>query len=267
VIQPFKESDLARISHLQPVGWESILPFFRFYLDAAFCIPLKIEERGSIVATGAVVLHAETAWLAHIIVEPQMRRKGLGLLVTQELIALAEKHGRHVQLLIATSMGAPLYECCDFRVSCDYRFYHHSATGEMETSPQIRALEHADRVAVESLDKRASGEDRHLLLSRYCDSGWVYADSDNKEILGYFLPELGEGTIVAQDAKAGNALQELRLATVNTAPVLPADNHAANALLRDRGFKLKSTAVRMVRNGQDPQCHDMIYNRIGGHLG
>ena len=84
---------------------------------------------------------------------------------------------------------------------------------------------------------------------------------------GYLLPDLGEGAIVAQDSEAGNALLKLRLAKVETAPVLPAGNHTANAFLRDMGLNFKSSVTRMVRNGDDPLNQGMVFNRIGGHLG
>ena len=267
MIQPFATADLARISHLQPDGWQDIVTFFRFYLEAPFCLPLKIEDTNCIVAIGALILHRETAWIAHIIVDSEMRRKGLGLAITEELIRGAEKNGRNIQLLIATQMGAPLYERSGFRHSCDYLFYHQPVRGAVDMPFQIRELEAADFLEILSLDQSAAGEDRRALLSRYGTSGWVYVDPEKKSIRGYFLPDLGEGTVVAQDSEAGSALLGLRLAKVEAAPVLPAGNHAANAFLRDMGLNPRSSAVRMVRNGDDPLDQGMVFNRIGGHLG
>jgi GNAT superfamily N-acetyltransferase len=267
MIQPFTAADVARISHLQPDGWQSIKTFFQFYTEAGFCLPLKIEDNNRVVAVGSLILHTETAWLAHIIVEPGIRRKGYGLAITEELIASAEKVGRNIQLLIATDMGMPLYERFGFRHSCDYKFYHEPAPGMVDIPSRVRSLEPADFPEILSLDRRASGEDRGALLSRYSDRGWVCMDSQRRRVCGYFLPDLGEGTIVAQDIEAGRDLMKLRLAKVGTAPVLPAGNHAANAFLRDVGIKFKSSAARLVRNGDDPFNQRMVFNRVGGHLG
>ena len=258
---------MARISHLQPDGWEDITGFFEVYVEAGFCLPLKIEDNNRIVALGSLILHRETAWLAHIIVDARMRRKGLGLAVTEELIRLAEKNGRNVQLLIATQLGAPLYECAGFRHSCDYVFYQKQAGNVDDVPSQIRVLEPVDFPQLLRLDQRASGEDRSAVLSRYGSSGWVYTGSEGKVIRGFFLPNLGEGTIVAQDTEAGTALMKLRLEKAQTAPVLPAGNLAANSVLSGSGLKIKRSATRMVRNGDDPLKQDMVFNRTGGHLG
>ncbi len=267
MIQSFTATDLERIAHLQPEGWQNILVSFRFYLNARFCLPLKIEDKNHIVAIGSVILHRQTAWLAHIIVEPEMRRKRLGSLITQELIATAENNGRNIQLLIATREGEQLYEQLGFRQSCDYTFYQQSVYEAADVSNQVRSSGPADTAEILAMDQRASGEDRSALLSSYVGSGWVYAGPEASEIRGYFLPDLGEGIIVAQDVEAGTALQRLRLATVETAPVLPSGNHAANELLLGSGLKPEHSAARMVRNGDDPLDQNMVFNRVGGHLG
>jgi len=267
MIQPFTKMDLSRIAHLQPDGWQDITDIFKVYIEASFCLPLKIEDNKRVAAIGSLILLKDTAWLAHIIVDPKMRRKGLGLAVTGELIDIAEKNGRNIQLLIATETGAPLYECIGFRHSCNYMFYHKTACKEVKLPSQIRPLEPADAEEILSLDQRATGEDREILLSQYGNSGWVYTGSEGKEIRGYLLSKLGEGTIVAQDVEAGTALMKLRLARLETGPVVPEGNRAANRFLLDSGFKFKSSAARMVRIGDDPLNQGMIFNRIGGHLG
>ena len=267
MIQTFETGDVARISHLQPDNWQSIKTFFQFYNDADFCLPLKIENSNRIVAVGSLILHTKTAWLAHIIVDPEIRRKGYGFTITKELIANAEKYGRNTQLLIATELGVPLYERLGFRHSCDYSFYHKPAPGLVDMPPQVRPLKSKDVSDMLSLDQRATGEDRSEILSRHCDAGWVCVDSDRKKVRGFYLPNLGEGNIVAQDIEAGKNLMRLRMAKTETAPVLPAGNHVANAFLLDMRLELKSSATRMVRNGDDPLNQGMVFNRIGGHLG
>lgn len=267
MIQPFTHADLADIAHLQPDSWQDIGAYFRFYLGAPFCRAFKIEDNRRIVALGALVLHAETAWLAHIIVAPGMRRKGLGKRVTRQLIDQAEAYGRVTQLLIATGMGEPLYEQLGFRRSCDYRFYCPPTRGACTLPVAVRRMEPADVPRVMKMDASASGEDRRSLLSAYVNNGFVYTGTGGKGLSGFYLPDLGEGLIVAQDAEAGQALMELRLAGAEAPPVLPAANLAANRFLSGLGLGVKSTAARMVRNGADPLQPDMLFNRVGGHLG
>jgi GNAT superfamily N-acetyltransferase len=268
MIRRFASADVARIAHLQPEGWDDITAFFRFYVDSDFCRPLKIEDGEGILGVGSLILHAETAWLAHIIVRPEHRRRGVGAEITRELISTAERHGRTTQLLIATAMGAPLYERLGFQRSCDYRFYDAREPVSDPVPSQVRPVEPSDAGGICALDRRVTGEDRRLLLA---DSGWrgwiVHDPGQGGKIRGYFLAKLGEGTVVAEDAEAGTTLMRVRLASTGVRPVLPAGNDAAHELLRQAGFNVQSSAARMVRGGADPLDQRAIFNRIGGHVG
>jgi GNAT superfamily N-acetyltransferase len=264
MIRHFEENDLARIGQLQPDGWQDIATYFRFYLDSPFCHPLKIEDGGRIVALGCVILHEATAWLSHIIVAEDARRRGLGLAMTEELIAQAERDGRHTQLLIATDMGRPLYERLGFRFSCEYRDYGLHDPDVVAPLPLARPVEPADLKTILELDRKASGEGRSTLLKGHIDGGIVIDDGD---LRGFYLPAMDEGLVVAGDAEAGLALMQLRMATSDKSVVLPAGNEMANAYLLDQGLVVRRRLARMVRNGADPLNQQMLFNRIGGHVG
>jgi GNAT superfamily N-acetyltransferase len=267
MIQTLTKADVTRISHLQPDGWENITPYFQFYTESSFCHAIKIEEKNHIVALGSLILFDHTAWFAHIIVDPLMHRKGLGSLITRELISYAEKNGCNTQLLIATAMGLPLYEHFGFKRSCDYLYYQKHVLDPVTPSPNIRPLNPNDAPGILALDQRATGEDRGSLVLTQSTKGWVYVASNRKYVRGYFLPYLGDGIIVAEDEEAGTALMKLRMATLETGAVLPAGNKAGNRLLSELNIELKSSATRMVRQGDDPLNQEMVFNRIGGHVG
>lgn len=187
--------------------------------------------------------------------------------MTQHLIESAERQGRTTQLLIATKMGEPLYERLGFHRSCDYRFYHLPPRIEAEPQAAVRKMKPSDLPTIMALDSEASGEGRRRLLSAYADTGLVYTGEDGGHVRGYYLPALAEGLVVAQDAEAGQALMKYRLARAGAAPVLPAGNQSANRWLEDMGLAVRHSAARMVRNGIDPLKPDLLFNRIGGHLG
>ena len=264
MIESFEKADLGRIAHLQPDGWQDIVTYFRLYLDASFCRPLKIEGDGQVVALGCVILHEYTAWLSHIIVAENVRRQGLGLAMTEELIAQAEQDGLGTQLLIATDLGRPLYERLGFRFACEYRDYGKRDPGVATPSPLARPTEPADIAAILELDGEASGEGRSELLSGHTDGGWVINDGS---LRGFYLPAMDEGLVVARDAEVGIALMQLRMSTSDKAVVLPAGNEAANDYLLGQGLEVKRRLARMVRNGADPLNQQMLFNRIGGHVG
>jgi hypothetical protein len=266
-ISVLSANDVSRINGLQPVGWESIEEQFRFYVENPCCHPRKLEREGRIMAIGCTILFAETAWLAHIIVDPQFRCKGLGETMTRNLIAIAEASGRPSQYLIATQMGEPLYQRLGFVTSRSYSFYEAQPIAEPGILPGVRELSPDDRRAIHELDGLATGEDRSALLDSIELRGWVYENEEGGGISGVYLPDLGEGTVLATDIRGGIRLMKLRCRVGSKAPVLPTGNSAANECLKNWGFQLRNTAHRMVRNGEDPLNQEMIFNRIGGNLG
>ncbi len=86
-------------------------------------------------------------------------------------------------------------------------------------------------------------------------------------MMGYLIPGLREGLIVAENEEAGFALMNAKYATVDKA-VLPADNKAGVDFLLKRGFAdTGKKGTRMIRGKDIPWKPEMIYSRIGGNVG
>lgn len=81
------QNDLSEISALQPAGWSDIRSVFTFYVDSAFCRPIKVTRATGIVGVGAGIEFGATAWIAHVIVDPRFRRRGIGTMIVEELIS------------------------------------------------------------------------------------------------------------------------------------------------------------------------------------
>ena len=73
-----KYDDLNEIRKLQPEGWPDIVTDFEYYLDSAFCNPIKTVLGGKIVGVGVTIIFGESAWIAHIIVDKEFRKRGIG---------------------------------------------------------------------------------------------------------------------------------------------------------------------------------------------
>ena len=262
----FAQADLKRLANLQPADWSDIVPFFRLYIAAPFCWPIKVEQDGELAAVGTIILNAQTCWLAHIIVEPTRRRQGLGMAVTRRLIEIGRERGRTTQLLIATEMGRPLYEKLGFSTSCEYTFHGMKRLEPVPPCDEIRKFRKSDLPDLLALDRAATGEDRRLMIERDRLDGWVYVDRDDR-MLGFYLPDLGEGPVVAANAPAGTALLRLRIGSSNEKAVLPTDNRTGMDKLAEAGLTVSHTASRMVLGGADPLTPSWIYNRVGGHFG
>ncbi|HEY5530616.1 MAG TPA: hypothetical protein VIK22_01285, partial [Candidatus Anoxymicrobiaceae bacterium] len=60
------------------------------------------------------------------------------------------------------------------------------------------------------LDREITREDRALFIKTGCSTGWICDDVRSRGLTGYFLPDLGEGLIVAASAEAGLRLLHVK---------------------------------------------------------
>ncbi len=117
---------------------------------------------------------------------------------------------------------------------------------------------------VYSLDYHASGENRSWLLKEYLENAYLYVKSD--KVLGYCLPSLGEGLIIGATPEAGIELLNLKCNSSNKV-VLPQENTAGIAFLKENGFSSKLSVARMVWGKPIQFKPEQLYNRIAGNLG
>ena len=107
-IEPVTTKDLDNLRLLQPEGWPDIVPDLAFYVTSDFCNPIKMLVGESIAGIGASIQFHHTAWLAHIIVDPGFRNRGIGNQIVGKLLEDLEKSGTKTCLLTATELGQPV---------------------------------------------------------------------------------------------------------------------------------------------------------------
>lgn len=118
-VQPLNHNDLNSLPGLQPDGWQDITPSFEFYTRSSFCFPLKIISDDKIVGIGTTIIHHDVAWLAHIIVQKDYRKKGIGQLITERLVDSLKPMNCETIYLLATDLGAPVYEKAGFETETE----------------------------------------------------------------------------------------------------------------------------------------------------
>lgn len=262
-IKPLEQSDVPLVFELQPPGWE-IMSVIDFYTKADFCFPIKITIDDKIIGIGTTILHKDVAWLAHIIVHDHYRNKGVGRLITQTLIERADAARCKTIYLLATEMGEPVYTKLGFEAETEYlSFKGEKITGDTADDNIVSyKSEYADQIS--KLDRQVSGEERWFHLEPYLSDGFVYLHDTN--VMGYYLPTLGDGLIVARTEVAGEALMKLRMITKDFA-VFPSENVLATAIMARHNFNFFRTQKRMRLGKQRDWQPANIYNRIGGNLG
>lgn len=262
-ITPLTQNDLGAVRLLQPEGWGDIMPHIEFYLRSSFCYPIKIKTNNSVAGIGAAIILGDTAWLAHIIVHPEERNKGLGQNITRALLDSVHRHGCSTVFLVATKLGERVYQKAGFEIEMEYIFLKElEFTLPMETITTTFNKKYAGDLL--ALDARVSGEDRCNILMPHIEH--AHLTVDNNIVTGYYLPSLGEGLIVADTQNAGLTLLHNRL-ILERRTVLPAAQEEVITFLKDQGAKEFLRGTRMRLGKKRTWYADKIYSRIGGNLG
>lgn len=243
-----------------------MIPVFEFYIRQPNCFPLKAHEGEQIAGIGAANVFGSTCWLAHIIVDPVFRRRGIGLQMVEALLQVNAAAKIKTFLLIATELGLPVYEKAGFRTVTDYRFLkNESCREEIPATNAAVPWQQKYTRSLLSLDRKCSGEKRDWLLREHLKNGWLIVTGD--QVSGFWLPDLGEGVIIADNEAAGLALMKMKYRSKNKA-VLPADNIAGIDFLFQYGFEpMNILGTRMILGEDIPWQPRKIFSRIGGHFG
>lgn len=263
--QPFLKEDLVFLSDLRPEDWTDLTPPFLFYTDSSFCYPIKISDQNKILGIGCCILHHDVAWLGHIVVHPLARKQGLGYAITQQLIEIAHEKGASTIQLIATDMGAPVYEKCGFITETEYLFYK-----DLSPPPSSGSIENIIPFKKEyyhallDFDQTLSAENRKMHLQDFLTSGFLWMKG--KELKGVYLPAFGEGLILAKEAEAGLDLLRFHLQEKQTL-VFPEENKTAYEWLQEQQYSFFRKAKRMRRGESRNWSRSDLFNRIGGNLG
>ena len=264
VVKDITADDIRYIGELQPEGWSAIIPVFEWYVSHDFCHPVKVVTGNGIMGIGAGISYGNTAWLAHIIVKTEFRNKGLGSEIVGYLCNYLKENGVVSISLIATELGFPVYKKAGFVEQTEYIFYRRDNALENEISKNITRFSDRDVDDMLLLDRSISGENRSLLLHKNLSNAYIYRKKGR--LSGYYLPGLGEGLIIADDAEAGIELMKLRYLKTNNG-VLPVDNSEGMQFLKDNGFKEFRRAKRMICGQAFAWNPRGLYNRIAGKVG
>lgn len=264
-LQKVDNRDIDDLIELQPEGWTDIRPYFYYYSGSEFCQALKITSENKIIAVGTTIEHEETAWLAHIIVHPEFRNRGLGAEIASGLIGSLDKTQYKTIYLDATDMGYPVYKKLGFEIETEYIHLDGDYADNPLTNPAALIPFHEryrDRLL--ELDKLISGENRLKVLQDHLVTALLYIADD--KLLGAYFPKLFDGFILAIDPHAGTELMKLRMRATNSAR-FPITNQTASNFLLNNGYKQIRTSKRMILGEKRKWQSDRIFNRISGGLG
>lgn len=267
-IRELRRDDIPRLAGFPPPEWQfDAVRFLDLHAGFPYFHAIVAERGGALAGMANALLFGASAWLGNIIVLPQHRRLGIGAALTARLVEICALRGCAHRLLIATELGRPVYESLGFRQSGEYLFLKPGRAVAPPDPGQLRAAVPGDLAAIAALDRRATAEDRRAMLERSLDGGMVHWAGDPGAVDGFFLPALGQGPVVADDADAGGALLRLKHSGKDSAACLPAGNRGGIERLQDLGFVEDHRAPRMALGPDVAWDQTMIYARGAGYCG
>lgn len=265
-IRPVKYQEIDQLENFPPESWHfNLVEFTKFHFGSDYFIPLVAEKGGEIVATGNGIYTGRTGWVGNVIVRPRFRGVGIGKAVTRAVMNKLLDWNCRSLLLIATSEGEGMYKKMGWEICGMYLYYRCRLPVSPLGNELIREIRKQDHHKIAELDRETTGEERFSILERFLDHGYVFVKN---EISGFFLPDFGEGLIVAKDELAGLELLHKKLGSgKNTTVVLPEENHPARELLKNMGFRHPSKANRMCWGEPPDWKPEGIFSRASGYCG
>jgi GNAT superfamily N-acetyltransferase len=267
-IRELRADEIPLLKDFAPPEWKTDLSqLFGRHFGQPYFHPIAAELDGVMVGCANGLLNDNAGWLGNIIVRPEHRGGGIGRALTEALVDFFKVKRVPFQILIATSLGEPLYRKLGFEVVSQYVFFEREgASSSMDNAPGVRALTAEDRESVFALDRVVTGESRRPFLSGFLEGAWVHAGMAGA-VDGYFLPSLGNGPVIASNDAAGLALMQYKLSRGASSSVVPEQNEAAADFLRSKAFVETGRAPRMSLGPDVSWQPKRVYCRGSGYCG
>lgn len=214
-ILPITQSDIDFLPQIQPTDWADIRIPISSYLEPDYIFPFKAVIDDVLVGTGTAILHEKTGWLATIVTHGEYRNQGIGKRITEHLLAFSQNHDCEYIYLIATALGEPVYKKAGFITESHYDSYKDINLQNLVISYNVTPYQSAYKQIVFDLDRNISGEDRSQHLETFLIDSFVYLQ--NEKIEGIYLPNFGDGLIVANTPEVGVELMKKRFQKFNMA--------------------------------------------------
>lgn len=198
----------------------------------------------------------EVAWLAMMLVEPDLRGRGIGTALMQHGLAYLERQGVRSVRLDATPFGRPLYEKLGFEPQFSLTRYDGLLTPVGGSVAGVEPIPEDALPEVLRLDRQITGTDREKLLRRLWaeDAGAMRMVYAGGRAMGYCGARPGSDALFLGPCIAAPEVGELLLADAAFRYAgrrvyldIPADHQPATAFAERVGLTPRRQLLRMCR--------------------
>lgn len=233
------------------------------------------ELDGVPVGTATTCIFGRVAWVAMVLVEANVRGRGIGNALMHHALAFLDDQGAATVRLDATPLGQPLYEKLGF--FAQFTLSRHAGT--LPAAPAVAAVETArteDLDAILRLDAEVTATDRSRLLHQLAGEQphALRVVREQGRIAGFAASRPGARALFigpcAGSAEAGPLLLGdawHRFAGRQVYLDIPDGNAAAAALARQQGLTVQRTLLRMCRGPQVLERLDALWASFGPEKG
>lgn len=240
-------------------GWNQLPDDWRMFIELQPDGCFAAVRQGRVIGTATVLAFPGCAWIGMVLVDPGLRRMGIGTGLMQA--AMASLPADAVLGLDATAAGRPVYQRLGFTDRQELRrLILRPRAAAAAPSPGVRAMREDDLTAVVALDAQAFGSARGALLRwlhrHHPSLAWVATGADGT-VRGCLLGRPGAafmqlGPVVAPDSSTAQALVASAIGAGHAEPMgLDAvDDPAWCAWLGSLGFVEERRFTRMLRGAR-----------------
>jgi creatinine amidohydrolase/Fe(II)-dependent formamide hydrolase-like protein/GNAT superfamily N-acetyltransferase len=190
-LEPWDLEDGFRLARL--AGWNQLIEDWRLVQALSPDGHFAACRNGALVGTTATVSYeGRVSWVAMVLVDPAMRRRGIATLMMQAALDRLASCGD--VKLDATPAGRAVYLKLGFRDECELnRLAAASVPALPAPGPGIRPMTPADLPAVTALDARVFGVPRGDLLARLLamTPGYAFVAEEARGLTGFCLGRHG----------------------------------------------------------------------------
>ena len=260
-----KNHQIDQISDIPPEEWKfDIVEFIKTFnhLDNFYFVTAATDNK--IVGTGNIFITGKSSWLGNIIVRETYRRNNTGTEITEHLIDYSDKNNCETINLIATDTGKMLYTKSGFIECSKYIFFKEGNVFKNYDDKNISRINVEDLPEIYRIDKSITGDDRKSILGLFYSDGYKYSISDN--IVGFYLPSLGNGAIIAEEVIAGIELLKLKHSQPGKVTIAPEQNIVVSDFLKANNYREYARATRMFKGNEPVWKPEGMFCRISGYI-
>jgi GNAT superfamily N-acetyltransferase len=239
-------------------GWNQTETDWRRFLaiEPDGCFVAEVDSASVGTAVGCVF--GSVAWIAMVLVDAQLRGRGIGTALMKHVLAFVDQAGATSVRLDATPLGRPMYEKLGFATQYELTRYAGALleTPDLQSAANFRLAQQSDYESILSLDRDVTRTDRRKLLLRLFEEqpDDVRVFDRGGEFEGYTAQRAGSdatqiGPCIAATEVGQPLLAEAcrRLVGRRVYLDIPTANEPAVHVAKSMGLVTQRTLTRMCR--------------------